>query len=317
MELTALIDQYVSHRRSIGMRFANEPEVLKAFCRAMGAIDISAAAPEAVLRFVAGSGPLTSNWHRKFSVLNGLFRFAISHGYIERSPMPTVIPKRLPPCAAYIYSEEDLRRLVAGTALLKSGPGYKAYIRPETFRAVLCTLYATGLRVSEVCSLTMADVDLAAQVFTVRNSKFYKTRLVPIGSPLASVLRRFFDYRREFPMLDGTDSAFFSSRMGTPMTPYVVGLTFRKIRARVGLRREGTRYQPRIHDFRHTFAVRRLESWYRQGADVQQLLPALSTYLGHVNICGTQRYLSMTPELLREASRRFESYAGVEVRDAR
>lgn len=317
MKLAALVEEYVSNRRSIGMRFASEPQIFKTFCRDMGDIEIAVVGRDAVVRFITGDGPLTSNWHRKFSVLNGLFRFALSRGYISNSPMPTAIPKRLPPCAPYIYSEDDLRRLLAGTARMKSGPGFMSYLRPETFRAILCTLYATGLRVGEVCSLTMADVDLAAQLFTVRNTKFYKTRLVPIGSPLAAVLKRYDEYRRQFPLPAGKDSAFFAKRMGTPLTPYLVGLNFRKLRARVGIRREGTRYQPRIHDFRHTFAVRRLETWYRQGADVQRLLPALSTYLGHVNICGTQRYLSMTPELLREASLRFESYAGVEVRDAR
>ena len=102
----------------------------------------------------------------------------------------------------------------------------------------------------------------------------------------------------------------FLTRTGTPVARHTAENVFSRLRVRAGvLNQDGSRYQPRLHDLRHAFAVHRLVSWYRQGADVQRLLPQLATYLGHVHIAATQRYLTLTPELLHEASQRFERYA--------
>jgi integrase len=107
-------------------------------------------------------------------------------------------------------------------------------------------------------------------------------------------------------------SAFFATRKGTAISLNMLEKVFVRVRERAGLRRPpGARWQPRLHDLRHAFAVHRLVAWYREGADVQACLPLLSTYLGHVNVAGTQAYLTMTPELLAEASKRFERYAVV------
>ena len=106
------------------------------------------------------------------------------------------------------------------------------------------------------------------------------------------------------------EASLFLTRNGTPLARSTAENIFRRLRIRAGVRRsDGSRYQPRLHDLRHAAAVHRLVSWYREGADVNRLLPQLATYLGHVHIAGTQRYLTMTPELLNEASKRFESYA--------
>jgi integrase/recombinase XerD len=106
------------------------------------------------------------------------------------------------------------------------------------------------------------------------------------------------------------EAPFFVCRTGRRLTRRAAEDTFRRLRLRAGvLRHDGSRYQPRLHDLRHAFSVHRLVAWYRQGADVQRLLPRLATYLGHVHIATTQRYLTMTPELLQEASKRFEHYA--------
>jgi site-specific recombinase XerD len=106
------------------------------------------------------------------------------------------------------------------------------------------------------------------------------------------------------------DSLFFVTRDGERVTLQIAERYFDRLRNSAGVHRnDGARYQPRLHDLRHTFTVHRLVSWYRQGADVQRLLPQLSTYLGHVHVASTQHYLTMTPELLQEASARFELYA--------
>lgn len=107
-------------------------------------------------------------------------------------------------------------------------------------------------------------------------------------------------------------SSFFASRTGAAISLAMLEKVFVRLREHTGIRRPAdARWQPRLHDLRHTFAMHRLITWYRQGADVQACLPLLSTYLGHVNISGTQAYLTMTPELLTEASKRFERYAAI------
>jgi len=137
---------------------------------------------------------------------------------------------------------------------------------------------------------------------------------VPLGSQLTTVLIPYAVSRQRLPVPAGKDSSFFSTCMGTSLTRQRIEKNFQRLRILAKIQRnDGARYQPRIHDLRHTFAVHRLENWYRDGADVQRLLPCLSTYLGHVSVAASQRYLSMTPELLREANRRFETYATPEV----
>ena len=166
------------------------------------------------------------------------------------------------------------------------------------------------MRHGEARRLTQADVDLPAGLLTVRETKFYKSRLVPLGSHLTQVLAEYVARRAPYTAPAAHDLPFLANRDGTPLARTTVHTAFAALRQAAGVRNPvGARCQPRLHDLRHSFAVHRLTSWYRQGKDVQRLLPFLSTYLGHVNIAGTAVYLSMTPELLRAASLRFERYA--------
>ncbi len=144
--------------------------------------------------------------------------------------------------------------------------------------------------------------------------KFFKTRLLPIGPKLSSVLGVYAEKRLALVNRPPLGSAFFLRRRGTAIPRFAAEHYFKIVRSRIGIARDdGAYFQPRLHDLRHTWAVHRLVAWYRQGADVQLLLPKLSTYLGHISLVETQHYLTMTPELLREAGRRFENYATLEV----
>ena len=157
-------------------------------------------------------------------------------------------------------------------------------------------------------------MDLSANLLVVRNTKFFKTRLLPIGPRLSSALDLYADKRLALVDRPPSGNAFLLRRDGIPISRYTAERYFRILRSRIGIgRRDGAYFQPRLHDLRHSFAVHRLVAWYRQGADVQLLLPKLSTYLGHISLAETQHYLTMTPDLLREAGRRFETYVGVEV----
>lgn len=305
MKLSALVAQYVAYKQSMGMRFHTEARTLRSFCRAMGEISVAEIAPGRVQAYIAGTGPVTRFWHRKHEVLRGFYRFAMARGYAASSPLPKIIPKP-PHFVPYIFSHDELQRLLDATACCESP---RSKLQPYTCRMLILLLYGAGLRISEALSLRLTNVDLTTGVLTIRESKFYKTRLVPMGPDLAGAVGQYVAQRAKAhpTQLDG---ALFLTRTGTSVARHTAENVFSRLRVRAGvLRQDGGRYQPRLHDLRHAFAVHRLVSWYRQGADVQRLLPQLATYLGHVHIAATQRYLTLTPELLHEASQRFERYA--------
>jgi site-specific recombinase XerD len=173
-------------------------------------------------------------------------------------------------------------------------------------------LYAAGLRPGEGLRLRCCDVDLGEDLLTIWDTKFFKSRMVPIGADLHRALQSYQTARRLLSMPSEDRSAFFASRTGHAISLQKLERVFARLRTHAGIERSpDARWQPRLHDLRHAFAVHRLVAWYREGADLKACLPLLATYLGHVNVSGTQTYLSMTPELLAEASKRFECYAAL------
>ncbi len=311
MKLAQVVHDYVALKQSMGSRFRTEATILKAFCKAVGDVAITDVEPQQVESYLAGAGPVTRHWHRKYEALNGFYRFALGRGYVTHSPLPTTVPKRPQPFQPYVFPEEELRRLFKAAGEFETP---RTQLQGSTLRTLLLVLYGAGLRISEALALTLADVDLIASLLTIRESKFYKTRLVPIGPRLTATLRAYADDRRRQGHTNHPARPFFVTRTGTAVTRGMAERAFVRLRDSAGISREdGARYQPRLHDLRHAMAVHRLVAWYREGADVQRLLPQLATYLGHVDVAATQRYLTMTPVLLRQASQRFERYAQPEV----
>lgn len=304
MNLQQLVEQYIAFQRTLGRRFDSTAEVLRPFAAALGpGADISAVSPEYVQAFLTRGGPITSTAHNKHSALRGFYRYARTRGYAGVVPLPLALPRPVVRFRPYIYSREELRRILAAVDTWKSA---FRRLEPVAVRTAMLLLYGSGLRVSEAMALNRGDVDLERSLITVRAGKFYKSRLVPVGSDLTWVLS---EYAKRPPLRDAEDP-FFTDWYGERMKCATLEWRFRRARNQAGVRRtDGVKMQPRLHDLRHTFAVHRLISWYREGADVQALLPHLSVYLGHVNLAATQVYLSMTPELLEAASGRFESYA--------
>lgn len=310
MNLKLATLEYVALKQSMGMRFETEATILRAFVKQMGdAVAVATVTSKDVLAYLNGSkvGPVTLFWHRKHDVLKGFWEFAIRRGYTDRSPVPVRRAKEPVPFVPYIYSREDLKKLLDGVTSYQ-----KKWLKlePVTLRAMLLLIYGAGLRTSEALRLTCTDVDLYDATLTIRESKFYKTRRIALNAQLCGVLSEY-DHNRQEREHDRSDTApFFTYKNGGAVARYVLEDAFLRLRNHVGVKRRNARYQPRLHDLRHTFAVHRLTAWYQTGADVQHLLPALSTHLGHKCLKGTQRYLTMTPELLTEASLRFEGYAG-------
>jgi integrase/recombinase XerD len=311
MKLHELISQYVAFRKSMGEDFHSAENLLKTFCRRMGEnVDLADVNAPHVQAFILATGAPSGYCRRKYDVLRGLYRYALSRGFVEHAPLPSTAPQT--PCVVpYIYSEEELRRLLHAIPACLNPP---RKLEPHTLRAILLLLYGAGLRVGEAVAFTLADVDLPGAVITVRNTKLHKTRVVPLGFQLNQVLAQYAT-RREGAGHSREDSdPFFVVHRGAGVSVSILQCAFRRLCRYAGVHRDdGARYQPRLHDMRHSFAVYRLTSWYPQGADVQKLVSQLATYLGHVSIAADQVYLTMTPELLHEASVRFQDYAFGEV----
>jgi integrase len=311
LKLTTVVSKYILLQRSSGMRFITTAQVLEFYCRAMGDIDVSAVNPQTVSRFLLGKGRLTRTWHQKHGILKSFYRFAIGRGYATASPLPTITPQFTSAFTPYIYSIDELRRIMAAILALRNR---NTDVPPPSVRALVLLLYGTGFRLSEALSLTFADVNLRNGVLTIRDGKFYKERLVTISQRLAAELDVYARQRGNWPCRLGQGSTFFAMRDGRALKRDSIEDIWRRVCNSAAVRSaDGATEQPRLHDLRHTFAVHRLVAWYREGADVQRLVYFLQVYLGHEKLAYTQRYLTMTPELLGQANSRFERYVSTEV----
>jgi len=289
MKVTDVVDAYLTRQRSLGMRFEDAGRMLHQFSRVIGNPDIDEVTPEAVGKFLHGEGDLSATWMLKYRVLKGLYRFAVGRGYVCDAPLPKTFPKLPPQQTPYVYSTEELCRLLESTSILQVG--HSPHV-PTIYRTLLLLLYGSGMRIGEALGLAIHDVDLSAQVITVRDTKFFKTRLVPIGPRLTRELAAHMERRRLLPLPDGGASPLFTTRDGRPWSYTRVISWFQHVRRAAGIGcPAGEPRPPRLHDIRHTAAVHRVLAWYRSGQDVQRLLPQLATYLGHLNIRSTQRYL--------------------------
>ena len=306
MRLQQAVEAYLSHKRSLGMQCKTIARNLRAFCKAIGEVGTDDVREGAVRAYIYGSGPVTTNLHVKFGVLRGFYRYLLSRGCVATSPLPTHVPREPERLIPHIFTREEIRRLLRA-AEQRQWLGRK--LDAGTMRTLLLLLYGAGLRISETLRLTLADLDLRESVLTIRETKFYKTRFVPLGSDLMAVLTAYLATRREHGHPGPPEAFLLVTRHSLPVTVQLAEDSFKRLCREVSVCRcDQSRFVPRLHDLRHSFAVHRLTACYRDGGDVQKLLPQLSTYLGHVDISSTQHYLTLTPELLSHASNRFEHY---------
>ncbi len=301
MTLSSVIAEYLALNQSLGMRFQVDAGLLRAFQQHAGDVKLATISPEMISAFLRPRTHVTSTWLMKHRALRRLFQYAITRGLTMHSPVPTAIPRLPETFVPHIYSDEELRRLLAGVD--ETQADVRCTISARTFRAALLLLYGAGLRLGELLALRRDDVDLDSGLMLIRESKFYKSRQLPVGPRLTQILAEV------APPTRPSMATFFVNWHGQPIPLHTIWWNFNKLRMAVGVR-------GRLHDLRHTFAVHRLLAWYRDGAEVQRLLPHLSTYLGHARIACTQRYLTMIPALLEQASQRFETYARREAHHA-
>ncbi|MBN1773661.1 MAG: tyrosine-type recombinase/integrase [Deltaproteobacteria bacterium] len=315
MTLVEAVENYITLKRSLGAVFSADARILRSFGRAVGDLPVDAIRRENCQAFCRGTGPPSRFWERKHYTLHAFFRHLVARGHLTAAPLPQLAPRIPRMFQAHVYSRDEMRRLLEATSILDT-PWSR--LRPATCRTLLLLLWGAGLRPGEALRLRCCDVDLAARILVIWDTKFFKSRLVPIGTDLCRALDLHRAAQHRSRAAGAMRAPFFCTRAGKPISLATLEKAFVRLREHAGIRRPpGDRWQPRLHDLRHAFALNRLIAWYREGADVQACLPLLATYMGHINISGTQTYLSMTPELLAEASRRFERYASIRKEDDR
>jgi integrase/recombinase XerD len=212
---------------------------------------------------------------------------------------PKLSSPEMKPFIPYVLTTENVRLLLRLATSLEHPP-----FQGVLFRALLLVLYCTGLRFGEALRLRICDVDLPRKVMFVGESKG-RARWVPFDSSLQRELTRYLRARREFAVAGPGDS-FFVGVNKTQLSPKTAWRTMAKLFRKAGLKPSRGRVGPRPYDMRHTFAVHRLTRWYREGVDLHAHLPWLSAYMGHIDLLGTETYLTATPELLALAARRFQ-----------
>ena len=211
----------------------------------------------------------------------------------------------------HIYTVAEFRRLLEAARHL---PARRGSLRPRAVYTALLILYGTGLRIGEALRLRLRDVDLETDTLVIRDTKFFKSRVVPISESLREAIREYLSERLKATA--SPDAFLFLNHRGDRYSSDKFGEVFRDLLVTAEVPSVyGQR--PRVHDIRHTFAHNCVLRWYREGADLQAKLPLLATYLGHASVLSTQEYLKATPELLRQASARFERSYGTVIDDHR
>jgi integrase/recombinase XerD len=242
-------------------------------------------------------------WAFRISVVRGFASYLHALDEAHEVPPADLFPNRVHRAVPYLYTHEEVAALMAAAGSLRFP------LRQATYRTLIGLLSVTGMRVGEAIRLDGSDVDLAHGVLTVRQSKFGKTRELPLHGSTVGALRAYLRLRDRLCPAPVGDAVLISPA-GTRLLYTNVCATFLNLVDRAGLPRPVAGRRPRLHDLRHTFAVCTLLDWYRAGLDVQPRLPLLSTYLGHVHPKDTYWYLEAAPELLQIAAERLERSRG-------
>src|SRR6266850_3060133 len=231
-------------------------------------------------------------------------RFLLRLGYSAYVPDSTFATRSSATFVPRMLTDEELRKFFQAVDALKptARSSLRHLIMPEVFRL----LFGCGFRVGEVLKLRVRDVDLNQGIIMVCQGKFRKDRLVPPALPLVNRLRKYAAHFEKRP----PDAIFFPRPNGGPFSLRTVYTLFRQLLLQCGISHGGRGKGPRIHDARHLFAVQALRRWYQDGEDLDAKLPLLATYLGHVNLSGTQHYLHLTAELFPEITSRADAAFG-------
>jgi integrase len=314
ISLQRRIDEYLAERRRLGFALRSMDTFLAGFAS-----------------YVAGlhhHGPLTielitewvrqgkdghgspETWVRRLGKLRSFIRYLKQFEPDTEVPDESIFGPEPGRVAPHIYHEDEIVELLAAARQL----GPHGSLRPMTFEVLFGLMASTGLRVSEAIHLRDADVDLKQGMLTIRQTKFAKSRQLPIHPSTIAALARYRQQRAR-QLATSADLPFLinirGKRLGQPICERQAHRVFNSLRDGLGWVNRGAHAAPRLHDLRHTFAVRRMMLWYADGTDIDQMMLALSTYMGHAEIFYTYWYLTAVPELMALAGGKFERFADI------
>jgi integrase len=298
------VENYLQVRRSLGFKLVGEEVLLAEFVACADAAGQSTVTTEFALAWARRPSNATHNYlSRRLRAVRAFARYLHALDPACEVPSLELLPAKKYRPAPYLYRDEEIVALMAAAGALRPP------LRAATFRTIIGLLACTGLRIGESLALDRDDVDLTNGLLTVRDSKFGKSREVLLHPTTVMALEEYAGIR------DGlcphpAQRSFFVTTRGTRIAHPTIYLPFRALLEQAGIVHPVPGRHVRVHDLRHSFAVRTLLGWYRDGGDVQARMPLLSTYLGHVDPAATFWYLSAAPELLALAADRLEHATG-------
>lgn len=303
--LQATLDEYLAVRRAFGAKLVLAGRLLQRFVEFATHEGATFITTELALRWAtAPANVQPAQWANRLGMVRRFAHYACAVDPRNEVPPTDLLPYRFRRPAPYLYRDEEIIRLIEAAERLPGVTG----LRPDTFATLFGLFAVTGMRANEPLRLDRQDVDLTDGVLTIRQTKFGKTRYLPLHESTNRVLSGY-AARRDRLCPNPHSPSFFLSERGTRVTEWMLRWTFVKLSRQIGLRSASDSHGPRLHDFRHRFAVNTLQQWYRRGVDVERYLPQLSTYLGHAHVSDTYYYLTATPELLHLAARRLDRVA--------
>lgn len=291
------IEEYLALRRGLGFALFTQGALLLQFADFMERKRAPYITTKLALEWAQQSAK--ARWARRLGIVRRFAEHWIATDPRTEVPVTALLPHSYQRQTPRIWTDEELARLLgaARAACLQ------AELQSRCYYTLFGLLGVTGMRRSEALRLARADVDLDRGILTIQRTKFHKSRLVPIHITTRRALQQYAEFRDRVYPLPGTER-FFVSGQGAPLTYAMADQAFIRFSRIAGLRGPSVRRAPRLHDLRHRFAVRSVIDWYRSGADVEQRLPTLATYLGHARVSHTYWYLTAVPELLQLAAER-------------
>lgn len=294
-------EEYLAMRRGLGYKLRPEGRLLRQFAgfleeRGLAHLTAGAALEWAILPRDADP----SWWAARLTVVRVFARYLAVTDERTEIPPEDLLPRQERRTTPYLYSPGQI------AALMRAAGALASPLRASTFESFIGLMAVTGLRTGEAMGLDRDEVDLAEGILIVRGTKFGKSRLVPLH-PTATGQLRTYAQRRDELCPDPSTPAFFLSGAGTRLNHTNASKTFSRLLRATGIQAPPGAPKPRLYDLRHSFAVATLVTWYSQDLDVAHLLPALSTYLGHISPATTYWYLHACPELMAAAATRLDA----------
>lgn len=301
--LREALTSYVTLRRGLGTKLVQVARQLEGFVAFLEREGVDVATSELAMRWaMEPRGVKANTWARRLSDVRRFLTYLHTIDPRTEVPDPALLRERRERRVPYLYSDQEIAGILHHASRLPSTRG----LRGRTYATLFGLLTVTGLRIAEALALNRDDVNLQADLITVRHGKFGKGRFVPILPSTSRELARYACERNRIIHRAETP-AFFLSDRGERVHAWAARSNFVIVSYAIGLRERTTRRHgtgPRLHDLRHRFAVTTLVRWYREGRDVERELPRLSTYLGHTSVSSTYWYLQAVPELLQLATDR-------------